>query len=401
MAASIVRGSLIGAAAATAVLLIVYFVSFDNVTHAKNVLRSIDVVRNLQTYVYHLKNPPLSAAEVGDGKPAGEIMLVEPVSVAEGADGSVYISDRGHRIWRVGGDGIARVVAGNGYKGSIDPAANPKDSRLGIPEGLAVDRQGRVYFADSYNDVVARVNGSGPIEIVAGTGVRGFNGEEGPATETQLNKPYDVAVDRAGNVFIVDNRSNRLRKVTPNGVMSTPVGAGERGPSSDPQPVETARLLSPWGVFVDDRGRIYIADGEHHVIRRVDLDGTIETVAGNGTLGYAGDGGPALEARLNDPQSVYLRNDGSLLINDEHNHAIRLVHPDGTISTIAGTGEPSDILETKASSRIGLNDPEDVIERLDGKILIADRMNHRVIAINPNGTSAVFAGRPGQTQTNR
>ncbi len=379
-------------------LSIAYFANFETFTEFKNLARSFGIVRDLQNFIYHLENPRLSPVEVGDGQPAGEITLVEPVSIAEAPNGSVYISDRRHRIWQVGNDGIARVVAGNGYKGTISASAKARDSKLGIPEGLAVDLQGRLYFADSYNDVVARVNEGGTIEIVAGTGVRGFNGEEGPATEMKLNKPYDVAVDEDGNLYIIENRSHRLRKVTPDGVMSTLAGAGDQGPSGDPQPSETARLLSPWGVFVDKSGRVYVADGGHHVIRRVNLDGTIETVAGNGTPGYSGDGGPAVEAQLNEPQSMYLRSDGSLLIEDEHNHAIRLVDTDGTISTVAGTGEPGDILASMGSSRVGLNDPEDVIERKDGSVLIADHLNRRIVSIKSDGTVAIFAGRTGQAQ---
>jgi sugar lactone lactonase YvrE len=379
-----------------ALLCAVFVLRFEDYTEFKNVVRSIDAVRFLQNYVHHLKHPPLSATQVGDGRPAGEIMLVEPVSVAEGLDGSVYISDRGHRIWQVGIDGTARVLAGNGYKGALSNGGKARESRLGIPEGLAVDRQGRVYFADSYNDVVARINGSGHIEIVAGTGGRGFDAETAPATETRVNKPYDVDVDGKGNIYIIDNQSHRLRRIAPDGVLSTLVGAGDHEPSEDPQDSEFANLLLPWGVFVDSSGRVYVADGGHHMIRRVNLDGTIETVAGNGVPGYAGDGGPAVEANLNVPQSMYLRKDGSLLIEDEHNHVIRLVDSGGTISTIAGIGKPSDILDTKGGGRIGLNDPEDVIELRDRTILIADRLNRRIVSIKPDGSAAIFSGRPIQ-----
>ena len=393
-----IKRGLIATIILAAVLLIAVFLNFEDFTEFKNLIRSNDVVRNLQNFVYHLEHPRLSPTTVGDGQPADKITLVQPVSIAEAPNGSVYISDREHRIWEVGNDGIARVVAGNGYRGAISTSSKARDSKLGIPEGLAVDPQGRVYFADSYNDVVARVNEGGEIEVVAGTGIRGFDGEEGPATESKLNKPYDVDVDNEGNIYIIENRSHRLRKVTPDGFMSTLVGAGDQGPSGDPQPSITARLNSPWGVSVDTSGRVYVADGGHHVVRRVNLDGTIETVAGSGTPGYSGDGGPALEAQLDVPQSMYLRRDGSLLIGDEHNHVIRLVDPNGTISTIAGTGEPSNIIDATDSPRVGLNDPEDVIERKDGSILIADRLNQRIISIGPDGAVAIFAGRTSPTQ---
>ncbi len=379
-------------------LSIAYFANFETFTEFKNLVRSNEVVRALQNFVYHLERPRLSPADVGDGRAADKITLVQPVSIAEAPNGSVYISDREHRIWKVGNDGIARVVAGNGYKGAISTSSKARDSKLGIPEGLAVDLQGRVVFADSYNDVVARVNEGGEIEIVAGSGIRGFDGEEGPATEMKLNKPYDVDIDNEGNIYIIDNRSHRLRKVTPDGFMSTLVGVGDHGPSDGPQLSITAHLDIPWGVFVDLSGRVYVADGGHHVVRRVNLDGTIETVAGSGTPGYSGDGGPALEAQLDAPQSMYMRRDGSLLVGDEHNHVIRLVDPNGMISTIAGTGEPSNTIDATDGSRVGFNDPEDVIERKDGSILIADRLNQRIVSIGPDGTVAIFAGRTNPTQ---
>jgi hypothetical protein len=180
--------------------------------------------------------------------------------------------------------------------------------------------------------------------------------------------------------------------------MSTLVGSGNFGPSSDPQPSKSASLLSPWGVFVDKSSRVYVADGGNHVVRRVNLVGTIETVAGIGTPGYAGDGGPAIEAQLNTPESMYMRRDGSLLIGDEHNHVIRLVDPNGTISTIAGTGEPGSSINSTNKPQVGLNDPEDVIERRDGSILIADRLNQRILSIKPDGGVVIFAGRAGKAQ---
>jgi hypothetical protein len=140
-----------------AALFIIYFLHFESYTAFRNLIRSNEVVRNLQNFVYHLEPPRLSFAAVGDGQPANKITLLHPASIAEGPNGSVYISDRSHRIWKVSDDGIARVIAGNGYRGAISTSSKARMSKLGRPQGLAVDLQGRVYFADSYNDVVARV----------------------------------------------------------------------------------------------------------------------------------------------------------------------------------------------------------------------------------------------------
>ena len=377
----------------TALVLIgVLFANFSNLTELKNAVRSVEAVRYVQNLIYHWRIPPVSAAAVGDGKPVGQITLFEPASVAEGPDGSLYISDRKYRIWKVRPDGIAHVLAGNGYKGSIDVSVGARLSKLGRPQGLAVDPQGRVYFADSYNDLVARVNERGVLEVVAGTGVRGFDGDEGPATELKLNKPYDVAVDGEGNVYIIDTGNHRLRKVTSDGFMSTLVGAGESGPSRDPQPAETASLHSPWGVFVDAAGLVYICDGGTHLVRRLNRSGTIETIAGIGTPGYSGDGGPARQAQLNAPEAVFVRSDGSFLIEDEFNNVIRFVDRDGTISTLLGTGEPNDRFDPADGTHTGLNDPEDVIERRDGSILVTDHLNRRIISVQADGSLEIYAG---------
>ena len=358
----------------------------------KNNIRSIEMVRDLQNIMYHWRSPPLSSLDAGDGQHVDNIILLEPASIAEASDGTVYISDRRHRIWKVDPEGKASVVAGNGYRGWINPSVNARRSKLGRPQGLAVDLQDRLYFADSYNNIVARINEHSAIEVVAGTGVRGFDGEEGIATDMKLDKPYDVAIDSESSIYIIENGNHRLRKVTLDGFMSTLAGAGQSAPSNDPQLAKDASLLSPWGVFVDELDRIYVCDGGTHMIRRINLDGKIERLAGIGTPGYSGDGGPALEAQFNKPEAIYVMRDGSLLINDEFNHVIRLVNRKGIVSTIAGTGERSDLFDPTNSRLVGLNDPEDVIERQDGSILIADHLNGRVISLQPDGSAEIFAG---------
>jgi len=377
------------------------FLIWTEVPEVKYFVRSIEWVRSVQNIVYHREFPPLSAADVGDGLPVDQITLFAPASIAEAPDGSIFISERKHLIWKVGVDGVARIVAGTGHKGSIDTSVKARLSKLGIPQGLAVDQQGRVYFADSYNDVVARVNERQEIEVVAGTGVRGFNGEEGPATQIKLNEPYDVAVGEDGSIFIIENGNHRLRMVTPNGIMSTLAGAGDLGAENDPQPARTARLHSPWGLFLDKVGNIYVADGAANRIRRVSPDGLIETVAGNGSPGYSGDGGPALEAQLNSPEAIFLKQDGSLLIEDEFNNVIRIVDADGTISTFYGTDDARKLLAGSATPNLGLHDPEDIIETKDGTILIADQRNHRIIAIQPDGTASILAGPNGSDKNSQ
>jgi NHL repeat-containing protein len=178
----------------------------------------------------------------------------------------------------------------------------------------------------------------GVINTVAGTGTPGFSGDGGPATSATLRSPLGIAVDTAGNLFITDTDNRRIRKVTPAGIISTVAGRGTQGVIGDGGPATSAILTVPWGIAVDGAGNLFIADSNNNRVRKVTPDGIINTVAGTGTSGFSGDGGAATSAALSFPSEVLVDGPGNLFIADSGNQRIRKVTPDGIINTVAGTG---------------------------------------------------------------
>lgn len=346
----------------------------------------------------------------GDGAPASDIYLQYPMGLAEDAEGRVYVADRGHTIWRIDPDSRARIVAGTGNAGNSYENADAREADLGIPEGLCLDGQGRIYFADSRNNKVLRIDLDGSLVRVAGTGIRGNRGDGGPAGEARLNRPFDLAVDSSGRLFIADYGNNRVRVVLPDGTMQAYAGTGAFGYSGDGGAATDARLNEPYGLFLDHGERLIITDSGNHVLRRVDDAGIITTIAGTGVAGYSGDGGPASAATFNWPQGGTARADGTILVNDEHNYAVRVIDADGTVSTLIGLGKPQRVPDGSPISAATLVDPEAVFVRADGTVLISEgvmealcetiagsRGDRRVCAglvrrLSPEGTIGTFAG---------
>ena len=276
----------------------------------------------------------------GDGGPAVAARLNEPTRVALDTSGALYIADRGnHRIRRVDGLGIVTTVAGNGEIGFSGDGGPAVEARLKLPQGMAVDGSGALYIADTWNRRIRRVDASGTITTVAGSGGRGYGGDGGPAVRTSLNVPAGVAVDGLGNLYIAESEQNRVLRVDTSGIITTMAGNGEIGFSGDGGPAVEAWLNTPLGVTVDEAGNVYIADWGNHRIRRVDGSGIITTIAGTGERGFSGDGGPAVEASLWHPEGVTVDGGGNLYIADWGNHRIRRVDGSGVITTIAGIGE--------------------------------------------------------------
>ncbi|MEU6603266.1 hypothetical protein ABZ944_40360, partial [Streptomyces flaveolus] len=190
-------------------------------------------------------------------------------------------------------DGTIITAAGNGEAGFVVDGGPAVGTKLYNPYGVAVDREGYLYIADVSNHRVRKVTPGGIITTVAGNGQAGFVSDGGPAAATNLNHPYSVAVDGSGNLYIADHANHRVRKVTPDGIITTVAGNGQAGFVSDGGPAAATKLNGPIGVAVDRSGNLYIADYYNHRVRKVTPDGIITTVAGNGQAGFVSDGGPA------------------------------------------------------------------------------------------------------------
>ena len=204
------------------------------------------------------------------------------------------------------------------------------DANLAVPLGVAVDGAGNFYIASSGGNRVYKVDGSGQLTIVAGNGAPGFSGDGGPATSASLSYPFGVAVDSAGNIYITDESNQRIRKVDTSGVITTVAGNGTNGYNGDNIAATSASLNNPTGVAVDSAGNLYITDESNQRIRKVDATThTITTVAGNGTAGFSGDGGPATSASLSHPLGVAVDSVGNLYIADVGNDRIRKVDAAG------------------------------------------------------------------------
>src|SRR5437870_4390997 len=274
----------------------------------------------------------------GDGGPATSASLNGPRGVAVDPAGNVYIADRGNsRIRKVDTVGLISTIAGNGTFGFSGDGGLATAASFDA-WSLAADVSGSLYITDPRNHRVRKVNAAGIISTVAGEGGDSFGGDGGPATLAELIQPLGVAVDPAGNVYIADEGSNRIRKVNTAGIISTIAGNGKQGFDGDGGPATSASLYEPSGVAVDPAGNVYISDAGSLRIRKVDTAGTITTIAGNGTQGFSGDGGPATSAALNKPREVAVDAAGNVYISDAGNFRIRKVNPAGVISTVAGSG---------------------------------------------------------------
>jgi len=312
-----------------------------------------------------------------------------PVSLAEDAAGNVYAADvNRYRVSKIAPDGTCTTVAGSGIPGY------PADGVLAvnawiIPFGVAVDTEGNLYIADVGNIRVWKVTTDGVLHTAAGNGRSGYSGDGGPAINASFNEPEGVAVDSAGSLYIADEGNNRIRKVTTDGIIHEFAGNGTLGYSGDGGPATSATLYYPHGLALDAAGNVYIADGGNNRIRKVTPNGIISTVAGNGSAGYSGDGGPAINASLYSPCCVALDSAGSLYVADSGNYRVRKVTPDGAIATIAGTGAQGDSGDNGPATSAMLTDPVGIAVDASGNVIFGDWF--RVRALVPVNSSCTYS----------
>jgi len=299
----------------------------------------------------------------GDGGLATAAKLRLPQSIAVGVGGDLFIADTANnRIRKVGQDGtIATVPAGS----------------FNSPFGIVLDREGNLFVADTYNRRVQRVAADGTINTVVG--------------RAELSLPSAVAVDSHGNLFIADSDGHRILELSPEGSLTTVAGTGMPGLSGDRGAATAAQLNAPQGLTVDRHGNLYIADSYNHCVRRRATDGSITTVAGTGTPGFAGDDGPATAALFNFPTGVAVDSQGNLFIADSLNHRVRRVGVDGHIITVIG-GEPGG--GSGSEPAIPLHYPSTVAVDQFGNVLVADPFHHRVWKVSGVAAPGLIAGKP-------
>ncbi len=332
----------------------------------------------------------------GDGGPARSARLSWPFEMVSDPAGNTYVADRSnHRVRKIAPGGTITTVAGTGQPGFSGNGGPATLAWLRQPQGLAMDLAGNLFIADTFNNRVRKVSPSGVITNVAGTGANGSSGDGGPANSATLSLPSGLAFDPAGNLFITD--VDRIRKVTPQGIISTYAGTGLSGYSGDGGPATLAQLAHPLGLAIDAAGNLFIADADNDRIRKVAVDGTITTVAGigvarSGLRGFAGDGGSAVVAMLHYPNGVAVDESGSIYIADTGNRRIRKVDPAGTITTIAGTGDTGQPGDGALARSAHLAWPFGMTFDAAANLYIVDRNQHRVRMRDPKGIITTVAG---------
>jgi sugar lactone lactonase YvrE len=346
-----------------------------------------------------------TAGYSGDGGPATAAQLAsDSYGLARDTAGDLFIADGDNNVVRrVSPDGTITTVAGDGKAGFSGDGGPATAAQLNEPLGLAVDRAGNLYIADWGNLRIRRVGPDGLITTIAGNGqldhppsyradpadivspTAADVGDGGPATSAELT-PSGLTLDRAGGLLVADSMHQRIRRISPTGIITTIAGVDGEGSFGDGGPATDALLDYPHDVTVDRQGRVYIAEQSGQRVRRIDPDGTIETMAGTGTAGFSGDGGPATAATLRDPRGVAVDDAGDVFIDDVVNNRIREVTAAGTIVTVAGTQPPGGA-PTSGPLPSGLYPDGPMIVDPTGHVLyVTDRKHNRILRLDLGGS---------------
>ena len=335
-----------------------------------------------------------SATYSGDGGLAAQATINNAVYVATDLFGNLYIADQNNnRVRKVDSKGIITTVAGNGagtYSGDGGPATQ---ASLNSPTGVCTDAAGNLYIADVGNFRIRKVDTSGIITTVAGNGVEAYSGDGGPATQASMYIPIRCVVDAAGNLYVTDQSGQRIRMINTAGIISTFAGTGANaGPhslgsySGDGGQATAANLNNPTAITVDPAGNIIFSDQYNQRIRKVDKNGIITTIAGNGNAAYGGDNGPATAASLNYPCGVVADQNGDVYVVDDVNNRVRKIS-NGTITTVAGNGSATYSGDGGPATAAALNVPTGIAVDAQGNIYIADVTNQRIRKVSGAGAA--------------
>jgi uncharacterized protein (TIGR03437 family) len=322
------------------------------------------------------------------GTPTNAAMAL-PSAVAVDSSHNLYVADQGNnRIRKVAGGKIS-TYAGTGALGYTGDGGTATSAAFWTPTAVRTDSAGNLYIADYNNHLVRKVSTGGTITTAVGTPAGfGSDGDGGPATSATLVNPTGLAIGPDGSLYVADATTYRVRVVTPDGNINTLAGNGRNAFAGDGGPATKASIGAINGVAVDGAGNVYIADTTNHRVRRVGIDGTITTVAGTGNPGSSGDGGPATAAQLNRPWDVAVDSGGTLYIADSNNNRIRMVSPSGIISTVAGSVSSGYLGDGGLATNARLNSPTGItLDPSNGNLYIADASNECIRLLTPNPPS--------------
>lgn len=319
----------------------------------------------------------------GDGMDAKIAQLNNPFDVALDTAGNLYFSDTfNHCVRRVDAKTkVITTVAGNGKKGYGGDGGPATEASLNEPYGVEVDRDGLVYIVDRLNYCIRRVNKDGKIETIAGTGKSGYSGDGGPGKQAGFKEPNGLCLDGKGKLYIADVADQRVRVLDlSTGKIDTFCGDGKKQQTGDGRPFKQASLFGPRAVAIGPDGNLYICEREGNAIRKVDFKSNkIERVAGTGTKGYTGDGGPAHEATFNGPKEIDIDKHGNIFVVDTENQAIRKIDAKtGKVSTIAGSGKLGNTGDDGPATKATMGRPHGVVVAPDGAVYIGDTQSHKI-----------------------
>lgn len=347
----------------------------------------------------------------GDGSAAVSAEINFPSSMVLDTAGNLYIADQAnYRIRKVDTSGNISTIAGTGTKGDTGDTKAATSAEIGSIGGIAVDSSGNVYITDTAQNVIRKISSSGIITLLAGTGTAGFSGDTTAytiaynaannittvalASAAEISAPTGIAVDSKGNVFFSDTGNHRIREIfAADSTITTIAGDGNGAYYGDGAGAIYSEINHPTSMVFDASDNLYFADSLNHRVRRIAVGGgTITTIAGAGEPGFSGDGGLAANALLHYPESVALDSTGNLYIADFINNRVRMVTPGGLISTIAGSGKFGSSGDGGAALDARMYFPCGVAVNASGNVYVIDSLNNRIRLLTPDQTS-----QPGQT----
>ena len=322
---------------------------------------------------------------IGDGRLGTDVVLTLVDGIATDSDGNIFISHRSqNRIRKVSPDGVITTIAGNGIAGFSGDGGFALDASLNFPAGL-VSKNGNLYIADRNNHRIRKIDSNGIITTVAGTGKPGCCNDNGLAKEAHLYFPSDVDIDLEGNLYISDRSNNRIRKVNSEGIITTIAGSGEPGYRGDFGPAEKSLLKYPFGISLDSKGNLYIADRGNNRVRKIDQRGIITTIAGDGTHSFGGDYGPANQSSLAFPTDVIVDSLGVIYIADRNNNRVRKIDRLGVITTLMGINQTEFNGDNEIAAETTLHLPFALAFNGEDRLLVVDRNHFRVREVRLQG----------------